>query len=111
MNERDGDQADMSDPGHWRGSLRSCSDAHAAVTLQDRFDLVCGDDDVPTGWNCLTARGRGQSGWEAGIRPPSRRREARRVVTGNVPSSHEQAQRAKWLAVRDDFRNWLIRAA
>jgi hypothetical protein len=26
-------------------------------------------------------------------------------------TSHERAKRTKWLGVRDDFRNWLTRAA
>jgi hypothetical protein len=37
--------------------------------------------------------------------------EANRGVTNTGRAATSEAWRAKWLAVRDDFRNWLIGAA
>jgi hypothetical protein len=50
--------------------------------------------------------------WDAGIRSHSQRAEGESGCDGiGVPATNEAGRRMKWLGLRDDFRNWLIRAA
>jgi hypothetical protein len=101
------------------GTRTAPAGVHELFQLEDPHRETAASDHPPRSI-CRAHKGSRRSGlscqvrvgWEAGIRAKSQRANGEpRDALETCRPANERAERAKWLGVRDDFRNWVLTAA